>query len=295
MAAADGRCGDRPVSSGRPGCLLRRLSESGLETAGYRADSLAEAAAYEPDDGIYTLANTRAGGKVAGLNLHFDRLEDSARREGIPLRLDRTAVRQGLRLMLHELGASDMRFRITVPRSGRPLSLSVEPFSGYPPEIYLDGIRCITVHDTVRTHAESKTTAWMHLRVTISSQLPAGVSEAILCDADGRMLEGTSSNFYAVPGGGRGTLRTAGEGVLAGTAQRILFESARGLCEVEREAPLAGELRLYSEAFITSSSRDIVPVVEIDGVRIGAGAPGTLTASLRQAYAVWIEKHLEPL
>jgi len=280
---------------GRAGCLVRRLSNGVLEKTDYSAESLAEAALHEPDDGIYTLASTRAGGNVAGLNLHFDRLEDSAKREGIPLSLERGAVRDALRGLLRELGTGDMRFRITVPRSGRPLTLSVEPFSGYPEDMYRRGIRCITVHDTVRAHAESKTTAWLHLRLSISSHLPDGVSEAILCDAEGRTLEGTSSNFYAVYAKQPQLLRTAGEGVLAGTAQRILFASARGICEVELKAPLSGELGLYSEAFITSSSRDIVPVVEIDGKRIGSGSPGPLTGRLQTAYADWISRHLEPL
>ncbi len=246
------------------GCLVRRFVSGHLEPAEYTPDSLAEAAAYEPDDGVYTLANTRAGGKVAGIDFHFDRLEDSARRERIVLALDRDAVRRALRTMMHEAEITDMRFRITVPRGGQPLTLSIEPFAGLPASIYETGVRCITIHDTVRDRAESKTTAWLHKRVAISAHLTGGIAEAILCDKTGQMLEGTSSNFYAVYRQNPRTVRTAGTGVLPGVAQRILFAAGKQICEISFAAPNAADLDLIEEAFITSSSRDIVPVVQID-------------------------------
>ncbi|HUX11837.1 MAG TPA: aminotransferase class IV, partial [Spirochaetia bacterium] len=245
-------------------CLVRRLVSGRLEAADYSPDSLADAAAYEPDDGIYTLSNTRAGGKVAGIDFHFDRLEDSARRERIPLALDRSAVRRALRTMMQAAGGGDMRFRITVPREGDPITLSIEPFNGLPAEVYETGVRCITIHDTVRDRAESKTTAWLHKRAAISAHLAGGLAEAILCNAAGQMLEGTSSNFYAVYRQHPRIVRTAGTGVLLGIAQRFLFAAGGPICEMTREAPNAADLDLFEEAFITSSSRDIVPVVEID-------------------------------
>ncbi|WP_455383337.1 aminotransferase class IV [Salinispira pacifica] len=281
--------------SAQGGCIVRILDGGRLRAASYAAGSLAEAAVFEPDDGVYTLANTRNGGRVAGLDMHFDRLADSAAREGIPLRLDRSAVRTALRQMVGDSGWDDVRFRITIPRTGTPITLSIEPFAGLPPNTYVDGVRCVTVHDTVRFHAQSKTTAWLHLRVGISEHLPAGVTEGILCDSGGRMLEGISSNFYAVYHNAPRRVRTAADGVLPGIAQRILFSAAEGVCAVDLRAPECSEIDRFSEAFITSSSRDIVPVSEIDGIRIGEGRRGALTAELQRSYADWIARNLEPL
>jgi branched-subunit amino acid aminotransferase/4-amino-4-deoxychorismate lyase len=50
-----------------------------------------------------------------------------------------------------------------------------------------------------------------------------------------------------------------------------------------------------AEAFITSSSRGIVPVIEIDGSAIGTGKPGPQTRALQEAYAGWVSTHLEAL
>jgi branched-subunit amino acid aminotransferase/4-amino-4-deoxychorismate lyase len=55
------------------------------------------------------------------------------------------------------------------------------------------------------------------------------------------------------------------------------------------------DLARLSEAFITSSSRGIVPVVEIDGITIGAGVPGAYTRKLGEVYQAWVAQHLEPL
>jgi branched-subunit amino acid aminotransferase/4-amino-4-deoxychorismate lyase len=61
------------------------------------------------------------------------------------------------------------------------------------------------------------------------------------------------------------------------------------------KAPNIAELELLQEAFITSASRGIVPVVEIDLFKLGDGTPGPLTRQLRAAYEEWIVAHLEEI
>lgn len=272
-------------------CYIQTLTPDGLKSVSYTADSLADAAHYEPRDGVYTVTNTYQTFKVLKLDAHLDRLENSARLEHIPLILNRPVLRAALRTMIAAAGYGDVRFRITVPQTQPDhLILSIEPFSPPAAEVYERGVRCITVADSTRQNPAAKTTDWMHDRENV--QLPQGIYTGLLVDQDGDILEGVSSNFYAVL---NGELRTAGEGVLAGIAQQIVFEIAPPILPLHKKAVNVRELHQLSEAFVTSSSRGIVPVIEIDGTTIGDGVPGVYTRALRTAYIAWVESHLEEL
>jgi branched-chain amino acid aminotransferase len=272
-------------------CHIRILTPQGLQPAPYTADSLSDAVRYEPSDGIYTVTNTYHTHQVLKFDAHLDRLEDSARRESIPLKLDRKRVRQALRQMITDANFGDVRFRITVPRHQPDhFILSVEPFKPHPPEIYQDGVRCITLPGRARHNPAAKTTDWMHSRGQIT--LPPGIYEGLLLDDEGRILEGTNSNFYAVLDG---ELHTAGAGALPGIAQQIVLTVAPISLPVRKDAVRVSDISRFEEAFITSSSRGIVPVVEIDGVSIGEGKPGECTQTLRKAYDAWVQTHLEEL
>jgi branched-chain amino acid aminotransferase len=257
----------------------------------YSANSLNEAAAFEPHDGIYTVANTFNRYDTLKLNAHFDRMEDSARRENIPLVLDRSRLRNALRQMIDEVNFGDVRFRITVSKEApQDFIISIEPF--HPPTVLLieEGVRCITAPNSARVNAAAKTTEWMHKRQALANAMPAGIYETFLLDSEGNILEGTGSNFYAILDG---KLRTANEGVLKGISQQIIFEIAPAIIPLDLRPVHVSEIPQFSEAFLTSSSRGIIPVVEIDGIRIGK--VGEVTKKLIDAYRAWMKAHLEPL
>jgi branched-chain amino acid aminotransferase len=269
------------------------LTPNGLQPANYTAASLADAAHHEPNSGVYTLTNTFNTLQTLKLDAHLDRLEDSARRASIPLQLDRKTLRAALREMIADAGFGDVRFRITVPTDNpQNLILSLEPFKPLSAEIYAQGIRCITAAGSARHHPEAKTTDWMHDRVKIEENLPKGVYTAVLLSPSGDILEGISSNFYAIL---EGELRSAGTGVLPGIAQQIVYTVAPQILPVRKDAVNVRHLPQISEAFITSASRGIVPVVEIDAIPIGTGSRGEKTFALQNAYNLWVQAHLEDL
>jgi len=276
-----------------PDCYIQILTPHGLEPAPYTASSLNEAAKYEPDDGVYTVTNTYIVTQVLKFDAHLDRMENSARLASIPLKLDRLRLRRALRQMIQESGFGDVRFRVTVARD-KPdhFILSLEPYKPPAAEVYSKGVRVITAADSARHNPAAKTTDWMHERQRLTEAMPAGIYDTILLDEGGNMLEGLASNFYVIL---NGELRTAGGGVLPGIAQQIVFEVAPGVLPLRKEAVNVREIPDLSEAFITSSSRGIVPVVEIDGHILGEGMPGTCTQRLREAYAEWVRTHLEEL
>ncbi len=272
-------------------CLVAILTPEGLHQADYRPQSLEDAVQYEPQDGVYTITNTYNTYQVLKLDAHLDRLERSAMLAGIPLNLDRQRLRQALRQLVTDAGFGDVRFRITVPRQQPDhLIISLEPFSPPPPEIYTHGVRCVTIPDSARQNPAVKATAWMHRRRDIA--LPPGIYEGLLLSPSGEILEGRGSNFYAICDD---MLYTATEGVLQGIAQQIVLEIAPPLIPVREQPVSVADIPQLQEAFLTSSSRAIIPIVEIDGITIGDGHRGAITQQLQQAYREWVQAHLETL
>ena len=273
--------------------IVKRLTAAGLADVNYAAASLDEAAAFEPRHGVYTVSNTHRRTQTLLLDAHLDRLEDSARREGFVLRYDRKRLRQALRRMIEASGYDDARFRISAPgdRPGEML-LSIEPFQPPAPALIRKGVRCATSADVARLNPASKASEWMHIRRALASARPPDIYETFIVADDDRILEGLSSNFYAIEDG---ELRTADSQILAGIARQVVIETCAAIIPLRLEAPLRANIPRFSEAFLTSSSRGIIPVVAIDGIEIGAGVPGKITAQLRAAYERWVAAHLEEL
>jgi branched-chain amino acid aminotransferase len=271
-------------------CTIKILTPDGLRDAGYTVDSLADAVQFEPE-GIYTITNTYNTTQVLKLDSHLDRMEDSARREGISLQLDRKRLRTALRQMILESGFGDVRFRVTVPHTQPDqYILSIEPFTPPSAALINTGVRCITAPGMMRRNPAAKTNDWAQNRDQFT--LPIGIYEALLVNDAGEILEGFGSNFYGLL---NGELRTAREGVLPGIAQQIIFTIAPEILTLRKDAIREADIPRLSEAFITSSSRGVIPVIEINQILIGDGKPGKSTSAIRQAYNAWVEQHLEEL
>ncbi len=269
--------------SGCPrGCYIRRLTAGGLEPVQYAAESLSDAVQYEPRDGVYTVSSTDCQRLVLRLTAHFDRLEESAAGAGIPLRLERERIRAALRHMMDEAGFEAARFRITAPREEpQVLILSMEDFTPPSAELRAGGVSVVTRLDGARRAAYIKGTDWLHERQVIEAAQADGVYEVILQDGEGRLLEGLGSNFYAIAAE---QLWTAVVGVLRGIAQGIVLEVAPAQLPTRREGLPVARRAEMTEAFLTSSSRGIIPIIAIDGEPVGTGRPGAQTLALQAAY-----------
>lgn len=273
--------------------IIRRLSPRGLEKVEYTASSLAEAVIFEPFDGVYTVGNTWHTTKALLFDAHLERLEASARHQRISIDYDRQQLKAALRTLILASDYGDARFRISVS-AARPDSLliTLEPY--HPPDEALvrQGVRCVTSSAAQRKGPSAKTNDWMHIRGKLQDATAPGVYEIILLDESGFMLEGATSNFYAIADG---QLCTAGSGILAGISRRILLEVCRDILPLRLQAPHIDDLPGMLEAFLSSSSRGVIPIVAIDGRSIGNGAVGEYSLKLRQAYERWVAEHLEEL
>jgi branched-chain amino acid aminotransferase len=253
-----------------------------------RHDSLAAAQAALPE-GAYTTFRTYGGTGVVRLAQHLRRLEDSTALQGRPARLDQGAVRAALGKALREGGHRESRVRLTFapPR----LFVALELFTPLDPALYERGAAAVTL-DLHRENPHAKDTRFVATAREAYSRLPPGVEEGLLVADDGTLLEGLSSNFFALVDG---ELRTEQERVLEGITRSLAIDAAEPLVRLRRVGVRRDELPRVREAFLTSVSRELLPVVHIDERPVGDGRVGPTTRALMQAFAALVAREREEL
>ena len=158
--------------------------------------------------------------------------------------------------------------------------IMVAPVSQYPPAWYTEGAKIITATHN-RTIPAAKSIDYTRAILVLAEARRKGAIEVVYVDSLGRVREGTTSNLFLFQGD---TLVTPGENILPGITRQKVLELADGRFPVQiRDIPRA-ELSSADEAFITSSNRKPVPIVQVDKRTIGAGTPGPRTRALMQAY-----------
>lgn len=266
------------------------LTSAGLQSVTYTADNLTDAAQYEPD-GIYTVTRTYNRTYALKLADHFERMEESARLEGIPLMLNREAIRSALRTLIDASGFTESRFRITIPASHpNQAIITIEPFAGVPADLKEKGVAVSTVRVS-RQNPQSKDTAWMAQREAAKANAKPAYEYIILNEQD-QLLEGFGSNFYAIKDDQLWTAPV--ELVLGGISRQITLDVAPQLLPVQLHPITLADTPILQGAFLTSSSRSVIPIVAIDDHPISDGPSNTIRA-LSQAYDAWVNAHLLPI
>ena len=228
--------------------------------------------------GAYTTLRTYGGDGVPFLDDHVRRLEESCALQGRPAALDGQELRAGLAAVLRATRHPESRIRVTF--APPELFASIEPFEPLPEDVYKDGVSCVTV-PLRREQPQSKDTRFLSSAQGAYRALPPGVHEGLLLGEDGALLEGLSSNVFAVVDG---VLRTEEARVLHGTTRGLVLELARGVVPISFEPIRKADLGRAAEMFLTSVSREVLGVVRVDEVRIGRGKPGSLARDLRKRY-----------
>jgi branched-chain amino acid aminotransferase len=258
------------------------------------AASLQTAGRFLPQ-GSYTTLRTYGRTGVIELESHLARLEDSARRLGQHVTLDHSRVRDLLCEILHGQTweqSPESRVRLTVDCSNKvgELWISIEPLPMPSREQYQQGVAAITraMH---RENPLAKDSAFIAASMDARALISEHINEVLMVGPGGTILEGLSSNFFGIR---EGLLLTASEGILPGITRSLILEeaSAAGVPVRLRAIP-AGEVATLDEAFISSSSRGLLPLVELDGKPIGDGKPGPLTRMLGDQYLARVEKEID--
>lgn len=145
------------------------------------------------------------------------------------------------------------------------------------------GLRVISIPDLRWSRRDIKTVQLLYPSMAKMEAKHRGVDDAWFTE-DGFVTEGTSNNVYIVTGG-KIVTRPLSQDILHGiTRASLLRYAAEAQMQIEERAFTIAEAQAADEAFLTSASAFVMPVVEVDGVALGSGKPGPVAARLRELY-----------
>ncbi len=249
-------------------------------------------------DSVYEVTRTAAGRPV-DLERHLVRLERSAAAILLPTP-PRPQVIAAVDRTLAAAGNADSYIRIIVTRGSGEIGLDpalavaprliviVRPLHLPPPELYRDGcaVALVGVRRNLRRAVDPAVKSGNYLNniLALAEAKRGGAHEAIMCNAEGHVVEGSTSNVFVVKGG---VVRTPvlEDGLLDGiTRGRVIELCAAAGFPVEETHLLPGDLGGADEAFLTSSIRGVLPITRVDGAPVGSGRPGPVTRELMRRY-----------
>jgi D-alanine transaminase len=147
------------------------------------------------------------------------------------------------------------------------------------------GIKVITVPENRWPRVDIKSVSLLPNVLAKQEAREKGAYEAWYVGGDGFVTEGASSNAWIVTQDGRVVTRSADHGILAGITRAVLMEVMAALQIKLEERPFTpAEAKQAAEAFVTSASQIVMPVVAIDGQPVGNGQPGGIARRLREEF-----------
>lgn len=232
--------------------------------------------------GVFDLLRTYHG-RPCFLKEHVDRLLASAGYINLKLPWSHDEICRVAMETLSRNNLEEANIRIIVTGgssadfmtpAGRPrLLVLVTPLPKMPEQWYRRGIKVIT-RKIKRINPGAKSINYLPAAMALRRAEARGAMEVLYLDDDDHVLEGTTSNVFAIL---HGRLVTPERGILSGITRKVVLEIAAGHFPIDcRDLPLQ-ELLRAQEVFITGTNKGLVPVVDVDGTRIGNGRPGTET------------------
>jgi len=241
--------------------------------------------------GVYTTFRTYDQNKIIFWNKHIERLNQSAKLEGRTIEIDKIPLRIALKEFVNRQ-ITDLRIRILISIFEDPITIHFlsEELIPVNPKAYNLGVEVVTTR-TIRENPKAKRTDFINQQINF--HLGPEVNEAIIEDKAGNLLEGYSSNLFAII---KGIIYTENDSVLHGITRSIVLEEA-AKCEIPIIfTPInINNLHEINEMFITSTSRAVLPVIKINREIVGDGTPGHITKLMLKHYLSRLETDLENL
>ncbi len=255
-------------------------------------------------DSIYETMRT-AGGRTVELRRHLARLHTSADGIGLPLAWTDAELAEVIDTTHRASDNEESYVRLIVTRGEGPLLLDprhserptlvviVQPLRLPPPEAYTQGIAAVVV-DVQKSGGglvdpRIKTGNYLSNILALRQAIERAGDDAILCNAEGNVAEGATSNVFAVIDDRLVTPPIRAD-LLPGITRMAVVELATELGLSPQEATITPDaLGGAQEVFLTSSVRGIMPVTRVDGSTVGDGTAGPITRRLMSAYAAYLD------
>jgi D-alanine transaminase len=253
---------------------------------------------YQFADGVYEVCEVR-GGRLVDERRHMDRLERSLSELRIAMPMPRNALGMVFRETVARNRVRDGILYLQVTRGVARRDHAFPP-PGTLPSIVItaknydldkleagaaDGIGVVSVPENRWPRVDIKSVSLLPNVLAKQAAREQGAKEAWFVDAEGRVTEGSSSNAWIVTRDGAVVTRPADFGILRGITRTVVLEviAEHGL-RLEERAFTMEEAYAAREAFVTSATQFVMPVVRIDGRPVGNGAPGLIASALRRDY-----------
>jgi branched-chain amino acid aminotransferase len=252
-------------------------------------------------DSVFEALRTYAGRPFA-LARHLARLSTSAARVFIDLPVSVEQIGREVESAIVGAGNAESYVRLTLTRGvGEAMGLDpglsrhalrvviVTPLNSPPPEAYRDGVSAISHHtERVTDHsaaAGAKVGNYLMAVLANREARLANAAEALIVDGRGCVVEGATSNVFVVLADGTLLTPPEADGILLGITRETLLAVAAELgIPIRLESLPLEVVKNAAEVFISSSIRELLPVVNIDGTPIGNGQPGPTTLRLLAAF-----------
>ena len=251
---------------------------------------------YQFADGVYEVMAVR-NGRLADLEPHLDRLDRSL----AELAMDTSMSRRALAVVLEEVVRRNRvingiiylqmtrgvakRDHAFPDQSKASLVVTARDVPPRPAAILEKGVRVITVPDIRWQRCDIKSISLLPNILAKQQAREAGAYEAWMVDQEDQITEGSSTNAWIVDDSGDLITRHLDNAILSGVTRMVVKDLAikqqRRL--VERSFTLK-EAMQAAEAFLTSTTSFVTPVVQINDTPVGGGAPGSVTRALYDLY-----------
>jgi branched-chain amino acid aminotransferase len=226
---------------------------------------------------------------------HLNRLWKSAMAIGLPLPWDTAEIAVWLNRVREANEFQQGRLKVILigppPGEESPLCFAwTWPAMEIPPRAYEKGVSTITFKAT-RFMPQAKTMNTLPNLMAKNAARASNAHEALLVNFRDEITEGATSNFFAVSGGK--ILHAPEMEILTGVTMSLVLEIAEKIGITTEERPLpVDEIESWDEAFITSTSRKVLPVTSIDGKQVGEGVVGEITRALMEEFDREFEEYI---
>jgi len=247
--------------------------------------------------GVFDVMKT-VNGKIFLFDEHFKRLSDSASYLGARLPMGKKEIEEAIKKLIskNKIKQASIRIVLTGGRSADAMHFDsktptfyilVSEFSPLKEELFKNGVKLAKVNRG-RDMAEIKTTNYIAAVKNINERQKKENFFEIIYVSNGLVLEASTSNFFAFIGD---KLVAPKDNILKGITRNLVIKLAKKKFEVEERELKMDELKLASEAFIVATNKDIVPVVQIDNLKIGDGKPGKNTKRVVELFEEFVKNY----
>lgn len=229
------------------------------------------------------------------LREHVERLLSSASQVGLEMPWSASEIESIVRETNERNGLADVTIRIVatgglstnymMPQNKTSLAVMVHPVAAYPARLYADGASVVTT-DVERIFPTVKSINYLGAIVAVRAAEKAGAIEAIYRTRDGRVTEGTRSNLFLVRDG---KLLTPARDILPGITRMATIEAVAGEYDVIEADITYDELLAADEVFLTSTTKEVMPVSRVDAAVIGNGRAGECTQDIADRFRALVK------